>query len=496
MSTSHADDAATLARGAGWLVPGRLLGRAVSFLVGGMLIPRLLGPEGNGLFGMAFKVVLILGLFAALGLDNGVIRFASGGKERFPQRLVRNAIAAALISGLAMGLAVYVMAPWVAESVFDKPDLAPVLRVFAFCLVFVPGLRVAAASTRVNKRMRDSAVAEDIVQPLTQLLLVVALYWLGWQVLGAALATVLSYAVAFFLAAVFVRRLFPGFLDLSGAPSIGRRELLAFTVPTSLAGMLGLVVLWVDTLLVGYFLSKGDTGIYDAASRLTMFYAVVLSSFNHVFSPMIAELHGAGQQNRLNHLYRTATRWALLICLPLTVVIAIHPESFVTFLQGSAYARGAGPLVILAIGQLVNVATGAVGYLLIMSGRQKIWLAVTAAAVFLNVLLAVTLIPRFGITGAAVATSVALVLLFGCGLVLVRRQMKLWPWDRSYLPMLVASAVAVLALSGAERFGVPTAGWWVLVHLTTATLVIWFGAGLRNRELGVLGLLAALGRRN
>lgn len=498
-------DTGALARGIGVLIPGRLTGRATAYGVQ-LLLARLLGPAGYGQFAIGWKILLIGGLLAALGLDNGVVRYGAtylgDGTERL-RALVRRTLRLSLLAGAIAGGALLLAAPWLAKTVYRATELQPVFYAFAFGLIFVPALRVGAAATRVWQDMRFSVIAEDLTQPVAQFALVLIFHWLGLQVVGAAAASVLSFLLALLLVLYCLRRLAPsrtaavaGAIDSGETPIVRTRQLLAFSLPTSLAGTLSLAAMWIDLLLVGYFRSQAETGIYMAASQISFLFAVVLMSFNAVFAPMIADLYHRGEQRRLNDLYRTSTRWGLLLGLPLFVVIAVDPAGLLRLLMGPRYLDGALPTLILAAGQLINLATGAVGFLLVMSGRQNRWLAASAAALVLNVSLNLVLIPRFGLEGAATATTISVAALFGFGLILVRRTMGLWPYDRSYL-RLVLAAIATAAVVALPRWlGMELSIARTLLECAAAVAVFWPAVEIGDRGNGISGLLAAVRRRD
>jgi O-antigen/teichoic acid export membrane protein len=443
-----ATDVTRLATGAGISLAGKLVGRGLH-VVGQIVLARLLGPAVFGLYAIGWTLLHMIGVIALLGLDQGVIRYgprywrtdAAGLKGVLFQSL-----GLALLSGLLMGAGLYLAAPWLATQVFGKPDLAPVLRLFALAFPLITGLRVAAAATRVSERMQFSVYSQEIGQPATNLLLILVFYLLGWHLLGAVAAGVASFGLAFLLALYYIRRLFPeSFTPHLEYPGMVR-ELIHFSLPASFAGMFTIFTLWVDRLIVAYFRPAAEVGIYQAVSQSSILFAIILSAFNSIFAPIIVDLHRKGEKARLEELFRVSTKWGLYLCLPVFLVICFAPGELLAVIFGSPYAVGWLPLVILSAGQMVSAGTGAVGLLLMMTGHQNRWLWLSGTMMLVNVVLNLVLIPRWGITGAALATACAVSGLYLLGLLQVKRTLRLWPYDRRYLKGLLAAAVTTVAL--------------------------------------------------
>jgi O-antigen/teichoic acid export membrane protein len=327
-----------------------------------------------------------------------------------------------------------------------------VLAVMAAALLFMPALRVAAASLRAALRMVPNVISEDLVQPLVNLVLFLVFWALGWQLFGAVVATGISFAAALLVALGFLTRSWRLRTEsLAEVAVVGHRELMLFSLPAALAGMLALVTMWIDRLLVAYFLTAADTGIYQAASQIAFVFILILSSFNGIFAPLISAHFAAGRKKELNDLYKVSTKWGLYLALPAFLVILVAPDEVLGVLLDSRYVAGAVPLLVLSVAQLVNLATGAVGFILVMGGRQNSWLVLSGAALTANIGLSLILIPRHGLVGAAAAALLSIVGLFGSALLLVRRWEGLWPWDRRYVKGLVAALVTAGALVLTDR---------------------------------------------
>jgi O-antigen/teichoic acid export membrane protein len=450
--------AAPLAGGASVLLAGRLGARGLSFAVQ-LLLARLLGPAPFGLFAIGWTLFQVLGLVTTAGLEHGVTRYAAP-LRREPNRLLgvaRLAMGLAGAGGAAGAVLLFAAAPWLAERAFAAPAAAPVLRVFAAGLLFAPALKVAAAACRAALAMGRSVLAEDLAQPAVQLALVVAFHLLGWGVVGAATAAVVSCAAALVVAALALRS-WAGTAAAPGPSAVGTRELVAFSLPVSLAGVLSPAGLWIDRLLVARYLPEAEVGIYQSATQVAFLFVLVLTAINHVVAPLVADGFRRGARATVEETYRVATKWGVYACLPAFLVLAWQPRLVLATLYDERYAAGAAPLVVLTLGQMFNLATGAVGLVLILSGRQRAWLALCALALAVQVVGGVTLIPRWGLVGAATATSVSLVVLFGSGLVLLLRREGLWPWDRRTLKGVAAALVAAAVLWAAARLPI-TAPW-------------------------------------
>ncbi|MEZ5333677.1 MAG: lipopolysaccharide biosynthesis protein, partial [Thermoanaerobaculia bacterium] len=370
-SVDDSHDHRDLSRGAGFGVAGSVLGRGLSFLTQ-VLAGRGLGPAGFGAFGLGWTLFRLGALLAPLGLHLGVLRFGSaspGEGGTAPRGLLRRALGLALLGGLASAALLAGAARWLERSVFRIEGLGGVLLAFAAALPLVALLTVLAAGARAVRRIGLAVALEQILQPAGFLVLGVAALALGRSASGVAWAHCASYVVATAAALAALRSLLG-----PGVEGPGRAALVRYSWPTALAGVLTLAVTWTDRLFVGYLMPGEAVGIYHAASQLPMALATVLGGFNAIFGPMAADLHARGEQERLRTLYRTATRWGIVAVLPVLAIVLATPRELLDVVFGSEYAVGARALFWLGVGQAVNVGTGGVGILLMMTGRERVWL--------------------------------------------------------------------------------------------------------------------------
>jgi O-antigen/teichoic acid export membrane protein len=209
---------------------------------------------------------------------------------------------------------------------------------------------------------------------------------------------------------------------------------------------------WIDQVLLAGIRSPEAAGIYGPVATLAPLFGVGLGALNGMFAPIIAERRDAGDMEGLQRLYRTVTRWAVALAVAPLAVAAVAPEA-VLGLWPNGSAEAAPALRITCLAQLICTSVGSVNYLLIMAGHQRATLWNGVPAVLLNIGLSFLWIPRFGVTGAALANAVAMVTANGVGLAQVWLALRIHPFDRSFSRPFVAGVPAVGVVWAVDQLG-------------------------------------------
>ena len=331
--------------------------------------------------------------------------------------------------------------------------------------------------------MGPFALISLIFEPAFRVVLTVALLALDYGLEGAMVALLVTNVVAAVLAAVALRRLTG---ELTDPPRYVLRELFSFSAVSWAASLAGTGLVWADTIILGIYRSAREVGVYSVATRLTLLATVVLSALTSAFAPQIADLYRRGNLDRLSSLYRVVTSWILRLSLPAFVVLVVFPKPLLRIF-GPGFAAGAAVTVILAAGQLFDVATGPTGYMLVMSGRPILTMANNLCALVLNIGLNVYLIPRYGIRGAAVAWALSIALINVAKVVQVWATMRMLAFDAGFMKGCVAGAASLVAGVGVHLLlpGQPglIVGTGVIVAVHAAVLL---ALGLHEEDRVVL----------
>jgi O-antigen/teichoic acid export membrane protein len=441
------------AAGAAVSVAGSVSGRFLRTL-GQIIFARLLGPALYGLYTIGWVILQIAICICPMGLDKAVLYFLPHQRnagESGSARLVRRSLSLSVVCGAAVGAVCWLIAPWLAVSAFRKPALVPVFRGFSVAMPLAAGMKVAAAGARGLQRVDFSLYTELIAQPFIAIAIFLVLYALGGTILAAVGSTVAAYLVALALGGYFLSLVLGDSTLLAAPRTPGAGELLAFGLPAMLVDLTMVLTSSVDRLAVGYFRPSAEVGIYQAAVQLAVVFSIIQAALAYMFSSVIADLYHGKNKAVLAELFTVSTKWGLYLCIPVFLVVLWEPREILVVLYGTRYASGAQALRILALGQFANAATGAVGYLLTLTGNQTRLLRICIASLGLSLVLSIALVPNFGIVGAAVAFCSGTALLFGWALFEVRKILGIWPYDRRYASGLIAAVVTGACLFGLQK---------------------------------------------
>jgi O-antigen/teichoic acid export membrane protein len=201
-----------------------------------------------------------------------------------------------------------------------------------------------------------------------------------------------------------------------------------------------------DVILIGYFLTNTDVGIYRTALQLTAVATFTTIALQSVLYPQISGWSTRGEVSRIQTSLSRAFTYSLLLAVPVGVGGWILGDQLLYYLYGAAFTAGNGALSVLLAMQIVNVFM----YLQIMSlnaiDRPRDSFRATMIAALMNILLNIALIPVFGILGAAIATALSMSVNALLSYILLRRIVPVQIERRSVGSILFSSLVMGVAV--------------------------------------------------
>ncbi|WP_328855009.1 polysaccharide biosynthesis protein [Microbispora hainanensis] len=363
-----------------------------------LVVTRSLTPASAGAFFTATALCLMLAGIVRLDTGNGLVHaLARNRSARTPgggRRLVRGVLApvAALASLTGAGVAV---AAGPLAGLTGVPG--GVWIVLAAALPFVVLSDVLICATRGLGTMRPTLLLAGAVQPLGQLALVTAAVLAGAPPPVLAAAWALPSVAGAVLAAVRLRGL--ALYDVGEVGAFWRH-----TAPRSAAAALQSVFQRLDVVIVALLAGPAAAAVYTAATRFKVLGQLAGQGLAQAAQARLVRALAEGDLDAARALYRTTTRWLIVLTWPLWLgYAALAPWLLPLF--GPAYAGGGAIAIVLSATMMVATACGMVDVVLVAGGRTAASLANVTTAVAVTIGLDVLLVPAYGALGAVLGWS-------------------------------------------------------------------------------------------
>jgi len=429
-----------IARGAGITIIGTALSLVMGF-VSRALIARGVSLSDYGLFNLTITILTLTLTVAALGIPNAMPRqipyYLTKKREKFHD-LISTAMSIVLMSGLLTAGILFIFSG-VISKVFTDSGVSWTLKIIAASAPFTLLTSYIISSTLGLGRVRERFYYQQILRPGLWLVGVSILYLVGLTLTSLLYLWVVSNVLVFLILFIDVTRL--GIIKIK--PSINpevAKELILFSIPLMLSGILWTFMTKMDTLMVGHYLPSSEVGLYNAAVPLANLLSLGLAAIETLYVPMATPLFARGSMEELTRLYQVVTKWILLGTLPFFAVLFVFPETSLWLVFGSKYLTASLTLQILAIGFMFHSALGPNGLTLTVIGNTGFLTVSNVLAVMSDFLLNILLIPRWGIEGAAVATATAYLVANIAKSCKLYSETGIHPFSRAYTKSLILGA--------------------------------------------------------
>ncbi len=424
---------------------GNILGSVLKFGCN-YLLQVGFGATLYGLYSVCLSMIILVSSLCNLGLSDTTVRYTAiywskGQKSALNGLLIFSTLIAS-ITGLLGALCILLFSSLLA-SIKQEPELAPLMQLMTPMVPLLCMQTVWFGALQGLKLFRWRVISERILAPTVLLLLALLFFFSSPSIFNIASATIISTLTGTCVSAYFLYRTIVSTLR-KYTKKYEIREWMSFATFNFLTSVTEVILESIDTLLL-VLLAVTDLqiGQYSAAIKISDFIAMPLFSLNTMFAPTIAELYSRGERQKLGIMYQVVNKWTITLSLPLFFVATLFCKSLLQ-LSGASFV-GAWPLLVVsAIGSMVNAATGSVGYMLLMTGHQKVSFLNSILSVILNIILGVLLIPRFGAMGTALGTTITLVLMNIVRFFEVRFLLRLYPYNKDVLKPLGAACLSTL----------------------------------------------------
>ncbi|MBA5777132.1 oligosaccharide flippase family protein [Stappia sp. F7233] len=390
-----------------WISGLRVAGRGALFLAT-MLMARALSADEFGAVAFVLAYLMVASLVGSFGLEQMALVLiarlrGAGRRGELPMRcrsmLARRAWTLLIVPAGVTGLAV---------NVLHSP--ADLLAMFLISLG-LSLLAVLSGALRGTDRPLASTIVQELPRGAALLIAALmihaglphALFW--WAVLGF-LALFLIASLAVTAAAVRHEAKDAQQDTADGGGQAGEAVDMPAQTPFMLILFATNLYVWLVPLLLERLTDIAEVGAFNVAMQYPALVSFASTSLSILYMSRIPFLQQSGTLSKMRAELKAGSGLVLAMALPMIAALVFLGEPLLG-LFGEEYRRTYAAMLVITAAQAVAISCGPAGYMLLLTGREKLNLAVMASTNAAGVVVAALLAPSFGHMAAAIGFLVA-----------------------------------------------------------------------------------------
>lgn len=374
-----------------------------------IILARFLGPSDFGLLTIAITTMILIADIADIGTNTGLVRFVSlnlaENKDK-AYKFLKLCLEVKLITWMISFLAIFFLAPFLAEALFKKNQLILPLRLAAFGIGGALLFTYATSSLQAYQKY----FIWSIVNILTNFLRLLLILILGYYLVLNLESSLVIYIIFPFFGFFITLFLLPAKKIIQSKNEFSLSgELFKYNIPVAVFTIIASFSAKLDTYLSAALLSSKEVGIYGVANQLIQFMPQLVSALGLVSSPKFASFQNNKQMLTYFKKFQLFTFGLIILgILTIPVFLFVIPK-----LLGMQYQDVIIPFIILFIAQLIFLFSIPVHHSIIFYfGRPDVFIWVAIGHLLIIGALGYVLISNFGIIGGSITVLVGIVFNF------------------------------------------------------------------------------------
>ncbi len=205
-------------------------------------------------------------------------------------------------------------------------------------------------------------------------------------------------------------------------------------------GVSGVITTMIDKLMIGYFITISDVGIYTMAMSFAILIRIIGHSFDKTANPLIAEYWNKNNLDGIKKIYVEITNIQIFFGAFVFLIILIFPEQLLNIL-GKIYISGISVLIFISAGELISLGAGVAGIIIAYSKYYKFDFILRIILVFIVIITNLIFIPIWGINGAALATALSLAIYQIIKMLFVFYKFKIQPYNIDTIKTIILTII-------------------------------------------------------
>lgn len=377
-----------------------------------IVLGRELGPSGLGIYTLVFTIYMFGMQFAAFGIGAGLTIYVAKFSDEpiKTKKYISAGIISSIVTGFAIGLVLYLLSDVISINIFNIPEMIDLLKITTFCFPFIAIHKAVLGTLNGFRSMKIFAILNITLNVIILFISIFLVLIMNLNVFGAVLGFVIP-TITLGLISVFFVRSYLIFPKLSLFNKDIFRDIFHFGFYIVLGNSIGYLYTHIDSLMTGYYLNEAEVGIYAVAIILVQGITLIPSAVQNVIRPVIAKYHSKKEYKSIVKLLKDTTSKIFIISLLVSLFLMMFGKTLILTIFGEVFLTSYHPLIILLIGYTIYSAFMSIGTFYASIGHVQIYYKTSLFSAILNIVLNTICIPKYGIIGAAMATSTSLIVL-------------------------------------------------------------------------------------
>lgn len=402
------------------LIIGNLLFRVGGY-INRLLMSRMLGPEGYGLYGLTLPFQGIFQILSAGGLPPAISKYIAEYNAKDEKQLTKQVIITAtkfmIIMAVMLSIFLLFSSDFIANNIFHKPLVVWPLRAVSIITPFsviVGAMRGAFQGFYKNEYTVYNRLAEQV----STIIFACVFVFLGLYAMGAVLGTAVGFIVSAITAVVLYKKYInPLFDDITPLDLSLNDELkllwtlIKFAIPVAITALSEMAIYDIGTLVIGALMLSSDVGLYNAADPISRIPLVISLSISTVLLPAASEAYALNDKKLLQEYITDCLRYSVITVLPLCLLISIFSKPIMVILFGSVYSGSSNVLSILVIGMSFYTIYMICSSILQGIDNPRTPMYILLVGTIVNLLSNYVFVNKYGIIGAGIGTTITTAIL-------------------------------------------------------------------------------------
>lgn len=410
----------------GWAFVASMIPLIIGFILR-ILFGNYLGASGLGLYSLVLIVYSIATLIAALGIPSATVRYVAELKDKKDE--LNSFISCSLINSIIFGtifaIVLYFSSNYI-SLFFHKPDLTPLIQIIS---VGIPFFVLSNTIFRLFNGLRKMGYYSFGIIFRSVLILIFSLVFIfiNLGINGPVLAIAISEIVTTFFVLILSKNIFSFIIKDYFKET---KQLIRFGIQLVLNDGTYFLDTSVDTIIVGYFLTSQEVGIYSIAIMFAQLLFVIPGAIAQVTYPVLTEFYHKKLTDAMKSTLSKSIKYSFFISSIIGLGLILFSSNIISILLPPIFQQAVIPLSIIIFSLILYAPFTSIGSLWNAVGKPHIIFILGIIWVTINAIVNITLIPIYGILGAAIATSTTYIIRPFPGFYLWNRllNIKIDPW--------------------------------------------------------------------